>query len=288
VLAYLKAIVNPNDVVSLLRIVNVPSRGIGDVTLERIQVEASANGAGIWETMKNAAAVPDLPKGAPEAVGHFCSMMGRYRAMYSKGNLADVTHKLLEEIDFKRAAQSSSASPEVVSRRLAAVDQLLQSLRAFEAREGRRSELIHYLQRLSLEGKDEEENEQPKGGQVTLMTLHAAKGLEWRLVFLIGLEEDLLPHSGMQGEAPNPEEERRLCYVGITRAREKLFLTRAAIRVKRGKEHPRTPSRFLADLPAELCEVIDLSAPAGPVTQKEQNFFGSLRERLAAKRATPS
>ncbi len=89
----------------------------------------------------------------------------------------------------------------------------------------------------------------------------------------------------MQGEPPNPEEERRLCYVGITRARERLFLTRAAMRVKRGRELPRTPSRFLADLPAELCEVIDLAAPAGPPTEKETDFFSDLRERLAAKRA---
>ncbi|MFT3837643.1 MAG: UvrD-helicase domain-containing protein [Myxococcaceae bacterium] len=286
VLAYLKAIVNPNDEVSLLRIVNVPSRGIGDVTLERLQVEAAARGHGIWETMKAAATVPDLPNGAAVAVEHFCALMTRYRGMYSKGNLAEVTHKLLEEIDFKRAAQASGGSPELVSRRLAAVDSLLQSLKAYESREGRRTDLFNYLQRLSLEGKDDEENEQPKGAQVTLMTLHSAKGLEWRLVFLIGMEEDLLPHGGMQGEPPNPEEERRLCYVGITRAREKLFLTRAAIRVKRGKELPRTPSRFLADVPEALCEVIDLVTPAGPVTEKEQNFFGSLRERLAAKKAS--
>ena len=82
------------------------------------------------------------------------------------------------------------------------------------------------------------------------MTLHAAKGLEYRLVFFIGMEEDLMPHGGMQGEAQNLEEERRLCYVGITRAKELLYLTRAATRVKRGKEVPRTPSRFLEDLPA--------------------------------------
>jgi DNA helicase II / ATP-dependent DNA helicase PcrA len=116
------------------------------------------------------------------------------------------------------------------------------------------------------------------------MTLHGSKGLEWKLVFLMGLEEELLPHAGMQGELPNPEEERRLCYVGMTRAREQLVMTRATMRLKRGREVPRTPSRFLDDLPEDLCEIIDLDAvPEGPPTEKEQNFFASLRERLKAQ-----
>jgi DNA helicase-2/ATP-dependent DNA helicase PcrA len=98
---------------------------------------------------------------------------------------------------------------------------------------------------------------------------------------MVGVEEDLLPHSGMQGEAPNPEEERRLCYVGMTRARDRLVMTRAASRVKRGKEVPRTPSRFLSDIPEQLCEVVELAAvPVGPPSAKEQNFFASLRDRL--------
>jgi DNA helicase-2/ATP-dependent DNA helicase PcrA len=104
---------------------------------------------------------------------------------------------------------------------------------------------------------------------------------------MVGVEEDLLPHSGMQGELPNPEEERRLCYVGMTRARERLVISRASTRIKRGKEVPRTPSRFLADIPEDLCEIIDLDAvPAGPVTEKEVNFFASLRERLKGPAAS--
>jgi DNA helicase-2/ATP-dependent DNA helicase PcrA len=116
------------------------------------------------------------------------------------------------------------------------------------------------------------------------MTLHSSKGLEYRLVFLIGMEEDLMPHGGMQGEAQNLEEERRLCYVGITRAKELLYLSRASTRVKRGKEVPRTPSRFLEDLPAECVELVDLSAPPpGPPTEKEKNFFADLKNRFKAK-----
>ena len=114
------------------------------------------------------------------------------------------------------------------------------------------------------------------------MTLHAAKGLEFRVVFMIGMEEDLLPHGGMQGEPQNLEEERRLCYVGITRARETLILTRAAARLRRGREVPRTPSRFLEDIPAEVLEVQDPTAPPpGPPTEREQSFFRDLKARLA-------
>ncbi|MGZ3459264.1 MAG: 3'-5' exonuclease, partial [Archangium sp.] len=118
---------------------------------------------------------------------------------------------------------------------------------------------------------------------ITLMTLHASKGLEYRVVFFLGMEEELMPHKGMQGEAQNLEEERRLCYVGMTRAKELLYLTRSAMRVKRGKEVPRTPSRFLEDIPPELVERVDLDAPRqGPPTEQEKNFFASLKERFKA------
>ncbi len=127
------------------------------------------------------------------------------------------------------------------------------------------------------------------------MTLHGAKGLEWRCVFLCGMEEGLLPHSGRgfddSGSEPradgalNLEEERRLCYVGMTRARERLILTRAVERTKRGKPVPRTPSRFLEDIPAELLEPIDLRGPL-PAAPKEvqqakaRSFFASMSELL--------
>jgi len=133
---------------------------------------------------------------------------------------------------------------------------------------------------------------------VTLMTLHGAKGLEWRCVFLCGLEEGLLPHSGRgfddasaepsaEGVA-NLEEERRLAYVGMTRARERLTLTRAAQRLRRGKLVPRTPSRFLDDLPAELVDRVDLSGPppaaAGEAqTHKARSFFADMDTLLSGK-----
>ena len=153
------------------------------------------------------------------------------------------------------------------------------SLEQFERREGPRSDLRSYLNRLSLDTREEEDG--PTPARVTLLTLHGAKGLEFKTVFLVGMEEGLLPHGGMQGEPQNLEEERRLCYVGITRAREELILTRAATRLRRGREVPRTPSRFLADIPESVLEVSDTTAPPpGPPGEAEQGFFRNLKARL--------
>ena len=213
-------------------------------------------------------------------------MVERYRGLYASGNLAEVTRRLLEEIGFAAAARASTASAKAVDRKIRSIEQMLQSLDAYEKREGPKAGLLTYLNRLSLDTREEEDG--PTGRRVTLLTLHAAKGLEFRVVFLIGMEEDLLPHSGMQGEPQNLPEERRLCYVGMTRARERLFLTRSAVRVKRGKEVPRTPSRFLADVPESLIEIRDLTQPPpGPPTERELRFFSSLKERLKSGGSSP-
>jgi DNA helicase-2/ATP-dependent DNA helicase PcrA len=154
-----------------------------------------------------------------------------------------------------------------------------------------------YLARLAL---DSREAEADSGDAVALMTLHGAKGLEWRAVFLCGLEEGLLPHSGRGfddagGDAPsadgamNLEEERRLCYVGMTRARERLYLTLCRERLRRGKPVPRTPSRFLEDLPPELIDQIDLSGPQLEAAKevkdaKARNFFAQMDALLGTQK----
>ncbi|WP_224373091.1 ATP-dependent helicase [Hyalangium versicolor] len=288
VIAYFKVIANPRDEVSLLRIVNVPARGIGDVTMERLHGHARGQGLSLWDAMERSEGYEDLPAGAGGKVREFLRMIERYRGLFEGGNLAHVTRQLLEEIGFKEAARSMALSATTADKKLKSVDQVLNSLEAFEKREGPKASLLTYLNRLSLDTRQEEDEEGPGGNRrVTLMTVHASKGLEYRLVFFIGMEEGLMPHGGMQGEAQNLEEERRLCYVGITRAKELLYLTRAAIRVKRGKDIPSTPSRFLEDLPPETVELIDLEAPrTGAQTDQEKNFFANLKERFKAKGAT--
>ena len=283
VIAYFKVLANPKDEMSLLRIVNVPARGIGDVTMERITAWASANDVPLWKAIEQVNEVPELPKGAPQKVTEFVELLRKYRSQFSKGNLAQVTRELLNEIDFVGVARSQAVTAASGDRKAKGIAQIIFSLEAYEKREGKKASLLTYLNRLALDTREEEDEPQHSQGRVTLMTLHGAKGLEWKLVFMVGLEEDLLPHGGMPGELPNPQEERRLCYVGMTRARERLVMTRASTRIKRGKEVPRTPSRFLADIPDDLAELVDLSAPPpGPPTDKEVNFFANLREKLKA------
>ncbi|MFP2931392.1 ATP-dependent helicase [Pyxidicoccus sp. 3LG] len=281
VIAYFKVIVNKLDEISLMRIVNVPARGIGDVTMERLHIHARGQGVTLWTAMQRAREYEDLPPGAGEKVAEFVDLVERYRAAYEHGQLATVTRKLLEETGFREAIRGLASTATIAEKKLKGVDGVLNSLENFEKREGPKASLPTYLNRLSLDTRQEEEEVPGGNKRVTLMTVHASKGLEYRLVFFIGMEEDLMPHGGMQGEAQNLEEERRLCYVGITRAKETLYLTRAAVRTKRGKDVPRTPSRFLEDLPPEVVEKIDLDASRqGPPTTQEKNFFANLKERF--------
>ena len=286
VIAYLKVIANPRDEVSLLRIVNVPARGIGDVTMERLRRFAHESQTTVWDAMTAAGQVPDLSPGTAAKVADFQSMVTRYRDRFSGGALSQSVRALLDEIGFHDAARLASTSAKVVERKLQSVNGLLASVEAYENREEKKADLLTYLNRLSLDSREEEEG--PSQRRVALMTLHSAKGLEYRWVFLIGVEEDLLPHGGMQGEPQNLEEERRLCYVGMTRAKEMLVLSRAAVRVKRGKEVPRTPSRFLQDIPEALIEVMDLDQPPpGPPSEQELNFFARMKEKFKAPTSGP-
>ena len=279
VLAYLKVLASPADEVSLLRIVNVPARGIGDVTVEHLVAHARSRGVPLLDVLCSPASVPGLTPGAAKAVTEFSELIRRTRARLRTEPLSRVTRALLEDIGFEAAARASTSSAAAADRRLQGVEGVLASLEQFERREGARSDLLTYLNRLSLDGREEEDG--PTPARVALLTLHGAKGLEFRTVFLVGMEEGFLPHGGMQGEPQNLEEERRLCYVGITRARDELILTRAASRLRRGRDVPRTPSRFLADIPAEVLEVSDTTVPPpGPPTEAEQGFFRSLKARL--------
>jgi DNA helicase-2/ATP-dependent DNA helicase PcrA len=164
-----------------------------------------------------------------------------------------------------------------------AIEGVLRSLESWTRRTARPS-LSQWLHRLALDSRAEEDV--AGGDGVVLMTLHAAKGLEFPVVFLVGMEEDLLPCAGIQGEPRDLDEERRLAYVGITRARELLTLTRCAARTKRGKLVPRTPSRFLEDLPAESHERLDPSAPVTPqpeIATHTENVLAALRAKLAGR-----
>ncbi len=276
-LAYLKVCSAPQDEVSLARIVNVPARGIGDTSLERVQSWAVAQGVPLFDALSRAAEVPDLPRGAAERIGAFVALVEKHRARFAEGKLAEAARALVAEIDLYGHARASVQSLDAGQRKVDAIDGILRSLEAHEQRSARPS-LGTWLQRLALDSRSEEDPA-PDGG-ISLMTLHAAKGLEFPVVFLVGAEEELLPCAGIQGEARDLGEERRLAYVGLTRARERLYVTRAAARTRRGKVLPRTPSRFLDDLPAAAAEKVDPAA-----TEAREDVAATAASVMAAFRA---
>jgi DNA helicase II / ATP-dependent DNA helicase PcrA len=301
--AYLRAALNPRDEVALLRIVNVPARGIGDQTVAKAQELARARKCTVWDVFTGA---PAELSHAAGRIADFVAVLRKYGEKLSRRGFSEAARELVEEVGLFDEARRGAQSLPAQARKVEAVESLLRQLIEYEKREEQRAAeraleeeddepfargLSGYLARLALDSKEADGD---AGEAVTLITLHGAKGLEWRCVFLCGLEEGLLPHSGRgfdDGAEPraegalNLEEERRLCYVGMTRARERLILTRAAERTRRGKALPRTPSRFLDDIPEALLDVIDLSGPqlAAPkeVQQaKAKNFFASMSSLL--------
>ncbi len=305
-IAYLKAALNPRDEIALLRIVNVPARGIGDQTVAKAQELTRARKCPVWDVFSDAPA--ELAHAAGRIV-EFVALMRKYGGRLGAKGFSEAARELVEEVGLFEEARRGAQNVAAQARKLEAMEALLRQLIEYEKREEQKaaerslasgaddgepfaSGLSGYLNRLALDSK---EADGEGGDAVTLMTLHGAKGLEWRCVFLCGLEEGLLPHSGRgfddAGVEPraegalNLEEERRLCYVGMTRARERLVLTRAVERVKRGKPVPRTPSRFLEDIPPDLVDLIDLSGPrpAAPKAVQEakaRSFFASMTELL--------
>jgi superfamily I DNA/RNA helicase len=213
-------------------------------------------------------------------------------ALDAGGDVVAATRTLIEDIRLYDDLREAAGSLAAAQRRIDNVEGLLGSLARFAEKARGRAALSEYLRMLSLETSEERED---SGDRVVLTTLHGAKGLEFPVCFLIGLEEELLPHIrtlqpqvtdviASPGSATDPDhasdisEERRLCYVGITRAQRKLYLTRACTRVQRGRSLPRTPSRFLLEIPDELLEVRDIGEEARQVvpTDEVKSFFASL------------
>jgi DNA helicase-2/ATP-dependent DNA helicase PcrA len=282
VIAYLRTCHNVQDDVSVARIANTPNRGIGDTTMERLHARARSQGLHLFSVMKRAREFPELNEQQAESVSRFAELIVRYQLLIETDGWSKAARELCREVDMWGECKKHVDSANAAARKVENLESLLHGIERFEER-NKGEGVAGYLARLSLDSRDEEPGEDT-GDAVTLMTLHSAKGLEWPYVFLCGVEEDLLPHSGMQGEVANPDEERRLAYVGITRAREKLFLTRAQSRFKNGQARPRTPSRFLGDIPDAHLEAVDVAQPrtATAVKQMEKgrDFFARMRAML--------
>jgi len=273
--AYLKVLVNEKDEVNLLRILNYPKRGIGETTADRLIRHSTETGVGLWGVLKNAGELDELPERAREAIAGFVEMLGRYRHRFArKGELARTVREFFEEIGLEQAIYKANDDPQKARRQVENLEEVVSAVASFEERD-EDPDLPGFLEKVSLldDHLDSSRDKEKKLARnaVTLMSLHSSKGLEFPCVFLVGMEEEFLPHKKSLTETFDVDEERRLCYVGITRAREHLVLLGALQRKKYGKLLPRVQSRFLAEIPQELLEKKGGEKPAEmPREVKEQ------------------
>jgi len=249
ILAYLKSLDNPADEVSLKRIINTPPRGIGGATFDKVADLAARQNIPFIQALREAAAGNLLSKGPRTKLAEFVALMDGFAALVGTLALPELAARIIKESGYE--ARLKEERTEEAKDRLDNLRELLAALDDFE-RTGEEKGLSDFLEQVALisdMGRGERNRE-----SVTLMTLHAAKGLEFPLVFMTGMEERLFPHVRALDDPEQMEEERRLCYVGMTRARERLYLTNARRRHFYGQEQFNSPSRFLQDIPKEFLE----------------------------------
>jgi len=249
ILAYLRVLDNPADEISLKRIINVPARGIGNATIDKISILASRDGISMFSALLETAGSGLLAAGPRGKVAAFAAMMERFGKTRASSGLPELARMVMEESGY--LARLKGSRDEEDAERLENLEQLLAAMEEF-CEKNPDAGLSEFLEQVSLVS-DLEQGEQGKPS-VTLMTLHAAKGLEFKAVFMIGMEERLFPHVRALDDMDGMEEERRLCYVGMTRARERLYLLNARRRYLFGQDQANPPSRFLKDIPAELLD----------------------------------
>jgi|DewCreStandDraft_3_1066083.scaffolds.fasta_scaffold00172_22 DNA helicase-2/ATP-dependent DNA helicase PcrA len=259
ILAYVRLALNPWDDESLRRILNVPPRGIGQKTLEALEHLARAAQLPLWDALQVAAIERRLPERAMESARAFLQLIERLRACAREGTIADVFRMALYETGYVQALRErtlSSGDPLDAENRLLNLEELLSA--AAEADE-RGEPLREFVDRAMLVA---DADEYDPTAPVTLMTMHSAKGLEFPIVFVVGLEDGLFPHARSSEDREELEEERRLFYVAITRAQRQLYLTHACARRRHGRLAPTTPSRFLKELPRDLLRDLSLTEHA--------------------------
>ncbi len=252
ILAYLKVICNPADSVSLQRIINVPRRGIGDASLARVYAYAAENGISLYDALSEVELVPKLQSRAVKPMQGFYSLIEEFRKNKDRTPVTDLTKEILEKSGYmKELREEKTVEAET---RIENIKEFLTVTAEYDS--GREEgSLEEFLAEVSLVSDIDSMNEDTD--VVVLMTLHSAKGLEFPVVFMVGMEEGIFPHSRSIGEEAELEEERRLCYVGITRAREELHLVNAYQRTLYGNYMHNPPSRFVGEIPGELTEAVD-------------------------------
>lgn len=259
-LAYLRVLTNLEDEISLRRIINVPKRGIGDTSLDYIDLFAQQNGISFWQGLLRVTENSSVPARAAAAINEFTAMISALAVLVeAKTKPSVVVEAALEQSGLlKELVDSTDPQDEV---RVENLKELVAVSMEYEERpfedlgEDEEISLAGFLEKVSLVADADEIPEgEDHGGVVTMMTLHTAKGLEFPTVFLTGMEDGIFPHSRTLGEKDEIEEERRLAYVGLTRARQRLYISRAEYRSTWGAPNYNPPSRFLDEIPEEVIE----------------------------------
>ncbi|MGI6558426.1 MAG: ATP-dependent helicase [Limnochordia bacterium] len=247
VLAYLRFLANQDDAFSLSRIINTPTRGIGDVTLGRLAEHAEYAGWTLWEAVRRVEEIPSIRGRSRDAVAAFREMMEGLMSLRDDLSLTAFTREVLLRTGIL-AQWEGRDNPEDRTR-LENLEEFLSVTTQFE-RDNPGEGLFAFLENLALMSEVDTYEEDAEG--VTMMTLHAAKGLEFPVVFLVGMEDGIFPHARSLDDPNQLEEERRLCYVGITRAQERLYLTYTMTRTLYGQTLPARRSQFIDEIPQEL------------------------------------
>jgi DNA helicase-2/ATP-dependent DNA helicase PcrA len=259
-LAYLRVLANPNDEVSLRRVINFPKRGIGDRALEEVEFFGDAQGISFWHALLRVAEASAVPNKASQSITQFTSMLTALAVLVeAKTKPSVIIEAVLEQSGLLTELEASTDPQDEV--RVENLKELVSASMEYEERpieelgEDEEISLSGFLEKVSLVADaDEIPDGEDHGGVVTLMTLHTAKGLEFPTVFLTGMEDGIFPHARTLDDPKEIEEERRLAYVGLTRAEKRLYISRAEYRLTFGSPKYNPASRFLDEIPAELIE----------------------------------
>ncbi|MEQ8786852.1 MAG: UvrD-helicase domain-containing protein [Pirellulaceae bacterium] len=251
ILAYLKTLVMPHDEVSLLRIINTPPRGIGGKTVETLLARAVSEGKPLWDLLASPAGKQGLPAAAAEAVERFVGLIEDFRRRVERQTPVEVANALIAKIDYEGELRRIYTEEAERDARWAVVGEVVNALGVYQQKNKKKATLAGFLDDVALGGRefDDEKDKQLRRNAVALMTLHSAKGLEFPQVYMVGMEEGILPHHrSIKADGDAIEEERRLCYVGVTRAQERLTLSMALSRMKWGRPRDTDASRFLWEI----------------------------------------
>ena len=260
-LAYLRWIDSPDDELALLRVINVPPRGMGAGSVDKLLKQAVATSSSVWKVMHDEVFSATLPTAAQGGIASLKELQSRYKAQFDGQlsahqdpsqvpSMAEVLIKLIDDLKYREEIQRLYAEPEEAAMRIGSLESVLNSIAQYEESAAEPT-LDDFLASIVLSGREYGSGKDKQQGlnAVSLMTYHSAKGLEFPIVYMIGMEEGVLPHRrSISGEIDSVDEERRLCYVGVTRAQDELALSLPQSRFKWGKPRPTYPSRFLYEL----------------------------------------